>query len=576
MIRPAGERPRAFPLWRRGLAAGRFAPLDRDLETDVVILGAGITGLTTAYRLKKAGLRVAVLDPHPIATGATGHSSAHLTAMPDRSLRSLVSSHGEDVVEGALRAGQEAVDLIADTAAELGRPELVVRVPGFSVSETTEGAAGLLEDAELARKFGLEAAFTRDVPLPYAVSGALRLEEQGRLEPALYIEALAEAVDGDNGRVFVGTRAEEVQDGEPCRVSAPPFTVTAKAVVEATHTPPNLDLAIQTRLGPYTTYILALRLDAEPPDALIWDDADPYHYLRRAGDLLILGGEDHKTGQESDPEARFAALLDWARAQLPVAGIERRWSHEVFEPADGLPYIGRDPGRERVYLAAGFAGNGLTYGTIAGVIISDLLQGRDSAWAEIFSPKRVKPLASAREVLRENLNFAWHLIADRLHREEKVDGRPPLAPGEGRVMDVDGRKAALYRDPEGHLHVMSAVCRHAGCVVRWNTTAKTWDCPCHGGRYLPDGRVLCAPPTKGLRRAPNPEPGDRNPEPEARTEVRPPDSGGPGSVKKKPRAGNPPTRGHNHGVYGESSATQPCQAASSSSTSCTLPSLSST
>lgn len=515
MIRPAYERPSARPLWRRALDRSRFKPLDRDLSVDVLVLGAGITGLTTAFRLAKAGVRVAVLDPHPIARGATGHSSAHLTAMPDRSISALVSSHGEAVTEGVLRAGQEAIELIADTADELGRPELVERVPGFAVSENAEGARALREDAEIARRFGLEAAYVRDVPLPYPVNGGLRLEEQGQLEPALYLEALAEAVERLGGRIFVGTRAEEVVDGEPCRVSAPPFTVTATHVVEATHTPPNLDLAVQTRLGPYTTYVLALRTDAEFPNALFWDDAEPYHYLRRAGELVLVGGADHKTGQEGDPESRFEALFDWSRARLSPRSVEGRWTHEVFEPADGLPYIGRDPGRGHVYMAAGYAGNGLTFGTVAGVIISDLLQGRASAWADLFSPSRVKPLASARDVLRENLNVAWHLIADRLRRETD-DGGPPLAPGEGRVLDVDGRKAALYRDEAGSLHVMSATCRHAGCVVRWNPAAKTWDCPCHGGRYLPDGTVLCAPPTKDLKRAPQPPEGvERNPEPGA-------------------------------------------------------------
>lgn len=504
MIRPAG--PRNEPVWKRDRAPLVFPALGRDLTVDVAVLGAGVTGLTTAYRLKSAGLRVAVLELHGVGDGATGHTSAHLTALPDRSLASLVSSHGEEKTRDVLLAGQEAIRMIRDTAAELGAPTAVDRVPGYKFSETAEGARALRVEAELARGFGLAAAYTREVPVPFPARGALRLENQGQFDPVRYVDALARAVDGEGSQVFANTRVVEIQDGEPCRVSAPPWTVTAKAVVQATHTPLNLDLAVQTRLGPYTTYVLGLALDPPPPAALLWDDAEPYHYLRRAsgdrGELLIAGGEDHKTGQEDDPEARYAALLSWVRDRFPVRAVERRWTHEVFEPADGLPYIGRDPGKDHVYLATGYAGNGLTFGTIAGKLISDLLQGRDSAWKDLFAPTRVKPLASAREVLRENLNVAWHLIADRLRRDEAVG--PPLAAGEGRVLDVDGRKAAVYRDENNTLHVMSAVCRHAGCVVRWNPAARTWDCPCHGGRYLPDGRVLCGPPTKDLKKAPKP------------------------------------------------------------------------
>lgn len=505
MIRPAG--PVNDPLWRRSLAPDRFPRLERDLAVDVAVIGAGITGLTTAWRLKKAGLRVAVLEAHRVAGGATGYTTGHLTAMPDRSLASLVSSHGEAKTREFLHAGQEAIGLIRAAATELGAKAELASVPGFRFSESRDGARSLRLDAELARGFGLAASYTRDVPLPFPVAGALRLEDQAQFDAVRYVEALAEAVDGAGSRIYAGTPVTEIQDGAPCRVSAPPHTVTAGWVVEATHTPLNLDLAVQTRLGPYTTYVLALDVDPAPPDGLFWDDADPYHYLRLAYGRLLAGGADHKTGQEDDPEARYRELLEWTRARFPVRGLEARWTHEIFEPADGLPYIGRDPGTDHVYLATGYAGNGLTLGTIAGETLSELILGRSSRWKDLFSPSRVKPLASAREVLRENLNVAWRLIADRLRRET-ADGRPPLAPGEGRVLDVDGRKAAVWRDEGGAIHVMSAVCTHAGCVVRWNGAARTWDCPCHGGRYLPDGRVLNGPPTRDLKKAPAPESGE--------------------------------------------------------------------
>ncbi|HEX7897498.1 MAG TPA: FAD-dependent oxidoreductase [Planctomycetota bacterium] len=504
MIVPGKIHADPRPVWSRRFTPSRFPPLTRDLTVDVAIIGAGITGLTAAWQLRKAGLKVAVLDLHGVARGATGHTSGHLTALPDRPLGALVSAHGIESAEAAVRAGLEAIAHIRATAEELGAPVAFERVPGFRFSETRDGARALRDETELARRLGLDATYTRDVPVPFRVRGALRLDGQAEFDPVAYVEALAEAVDGPGGAVFADTRVTEIEDGTTCRVAAPPYSVFARSVIEATHTPLNLNLAVQTRVAPVTSYVLALRLDEEPPAALLWDDADPYHYLRRAHGLLLAGGADHKTGQEDDPESRYAELLAWVRARFTPRAVERRWSFGLFEPADGLPYIGRDPGRERVFLASGYAGNGLTFGTIAGLLLSDLVRGRESKWRDLFSPARIKPLASVRDVLRENLNVAWHLIADRLRRDE-ADGLPPLAAGEGRILDVDSRKAAVYRDENNRLHVLSAVCRHAGCVVRWNPAAKTWDCPCHGGRYLPDGRVLCGPPTQDLRRAPAPD-----------------------------------------------------------------------
>jgi Rieske Fe-S protein len=269
--------------------------------------------------------------------------------------------------------------------------------------------------------------------------------------------------------------------------------------VQATHVPINRVLGVQARLAPSMSYLLCARLVQPAPAALFWDTDDPYHYLRPLGpgsDRLIAGGKDHKTGQAEDGLERFRALEEHVRERFDVIEVEQRWSSEVFEPADGLPYVGR-LGDGHIHVATGFAGTGLTFGTTAAELLCDLIAGRTHPLAKVFSPSRLKPLASARDVVRENANNAWHLVRDRLAGPD-VATAAEIGRGEGRLVEIDRQRAAVYRAPDGVLHVLSPVCTHLGCIVHWNAAAATWDCPCHGGRFLPGGDVLSGPPTRGL------------------------------------------------------------------------------
>jgi nitrite reductase/ring-hydroxylating ferredoxin subunit len=332
----------------------------------------------------------------------------------------------------------------------------------------------------------------------------VRLEDQAQFHPLRYLLALAERVDGDGSAVFERSRVEEVEDGQPCRLRVQGGTLEAGAVVHATHTPINLVLSIHTRIIPSMTYLLAFRSNQPVPDALFWDTAEPYHYLRRLederGPILLVGGLDHQSGDEPDTSSRFRALLEYALERFSVMEVVGAWSYEILDPVDGLPFIGRRPGAEHVYLATGFSGTGLTYGTLAGELLSDLILGRPNPSEDLFSPGRVRPLAGAKDFLKENLHVAWRLLADRIRRGEVE--KLPVHPGEGAIVEVDGRKAAVYRDEEMQIHVLSPVCTHAGCIVAWNRSEKSWDCPCYGARYSPTGQVICGPATKDLASAP--------------------------------------------------------------------------
>ena len=408
---------RRTPVWETDGPRPHYPRLGPERAFDVAVIGAGITGLTTALRLKEAGKKVAVFDLGAVGGGATGHTSAHLTACPDLPFGLLVSKFGEETARRVVQSHVDAISAIEET---VGRHRIECdfrRVPGFRYTESEAEAAVLAEEARLAARLGLRADFTRDVGLPFPTPAAVRLQDQARFHPLRYLLALSERVDGGGSAVFERCRVEEVEDGSPCRLQVQGGTVEAGAVVHATHTPINVVLSIHTRIVPSMTYLLAFRSNQAVPDALFWDTADPYHYLRRLederGPILLVGGMDHQSGDEPDTPSRFRGLLEYAMERFSVMDVIGSWSYEILDPVDGLPFIGRKPGADHVYLATGFSGTGLTYGTLAGGILSDLILGRESPWEDLFSPGRVRPLASAKDFLKENLHVAWRLLADR-------------------------------------------------------------------------------------------------------------------------------------------------------------------
>jgi glycine/D-amino acid oxidase-like deaminating enzyme/nitrite reductase/ring-hydroxylating ferredoxin subunit len=476
-----------------------FPALDGDRRFDVAVVGGGITGLTTALLLKRAGKKVAVLSLSPVGRGVTCHTSGHLTACLDRAYGDLVSGFGEEAAAIAARSSAAAIHFIGTLAGELDLDCDYERVPGYQYTESPKDVERLREEAKLVQRLGLEASWTDDVPLPFRTAGAIRFERQAVFHPGKYVGGLARAVHGDGCAVYERTRVIEVEDASPCRVRTDRHTVTAADVLHATHTPLGVVLSLQARLGPYMSYVLSARVSQPVPRGLFWDTGEPYHYTRHDADgmRVIVGGEDHKTGQEEDTPARFSALERWARERFLVETVEHRWSHQVFVPADGLPYIGRVPGSDHAWVATGYAGTGLTFGTVAAMLLADLVAGREHPWANVFRPDRVKLIASAKAVVKENLDVAWHFVADRLAGAAS-DTLSDVAAGEGKIVEIEGSKAAVYRDESRRIHVLSPVCRHAGCIVAWNAAARTWDCPCHGGRYAPTGEVLAGPPTEGL------------------------------------------------------------------------------
>jgi Rieske Fe-S protein len=299
------------------------------------------------------------------------------------------------------------------------------------------------------------------------------------------------------GRIFGKTHVTGVEAGPPAQVQTNVGrTVTADFVVCATNTPVLDWLVIHSKQAAYRTFAIGARTTGKVPPALYWDTEDPYHYVRLSGDVLIVGGEDHKTGQADDGEDRLRRLESWTRERFPVGPVEFSWSGQVMEPVDGLGYIGRNPGdKGHVFVATGDSGHGMTHGTIAGVLITDLIQGRANQWEQLYDPGR-KSLKATGEYAKENINVAKqygdYLTAGEVHSVAEI------RPGQGAVLRDGLKKLAVYRDAAGALHRASAVCPHLGCIVHWNSLEQSWDCPCHGSRFGIDGTVLNGPALGGL------------------------------------------------------------------------------
>jgi glycine/D-amino acid oxidase-like deaminating enzyme/nitrite reductase/ring-hydroxylating ferredoxin subunit len=492
-------------VWRDGLERAERPALLRDLEFDVVVVGGGITGLTTALLLDRAGERVAVLEAGRLGDGATGRTSAHLTQSLDQELSQLASRFGEEGMRQAVEASGAAIDLIESVVDDLGIDCDFRRVPTFRWAEEPAQADALRAEGDRYREAGVDVHWQEGLPFPSLAVGALRLERQAMFHPLRYLHGLADALEaGGRSKLFERSRVASWEAGQPCVVKTEAGReLRAKELVLATHSPVGLLLSLHTRLVPMKSFIIAARTDVEVPPGLYEDEADPYHYVRPAASdqpgLLVIGGADAKSGHEKDPEGHYARLEEFARARFGVLSVERRWSEVLFEPVDGLPYIGAMPATSHVWLGTGFSGNGLTWGTVTGMMLADLLQGKANPWADLLRPARLKPLASAKEFVKENADVAYRFVADRLARAPKEE-EVGLAPGEGKLLSSHGKKLAVYRDEAGALHAMSPRCTHAGCLVQWNGADRTWDCPCHGGRFHADGHVLCGPPTARLER----------------------------------------------------------------------------
>jgi glycine/D-amino acid oxidase-like deaminating enzyme/nitrite reductase/ring-hydroxylating ferredoxin subunit len=472
-------------------------------RVDVAVIGGGILGITAAYLLKREGLTVAVIEGDRIVRGVTGYTTAKISSSQHLIYTKLKDKFGEDGARLYGESNEAALAKMAELVRTLGIECDFERQDNYVYTETDSEVGSVREEAEVAASLGLPASFVTESPLPYPIKGAVRFTNQAQFHPRKYLLALAEQVHGDGSFIFENTKALDVEEGSPCRVETEHGEVVATDVIVATNMP-FLDRGLFfAKVHPMRSYVVAGYVDATTaaPQGMYISAESPTRSIRliRDGerDLLMLGGEGHKVGQEEDTEGCYQRLESDAKRRFGLSSIDYRWSTQDTVSVDSVPYIGRmTRTSEHLFTGTGFRKWGMTNGTLAATLLTDRIMGRENPWAAFYDSKRLDIPQSAKEFVKENVNVAQHWVGDRV--QTPGDPLEEVAAGEGTVIRRDGKPVAVYKEEDGSLRSLSAVCTHLACIVHFNTAEKSWDCPCHGSRFDLDGSVLKGPATKPL------------------------------------------------------------------------------
>lgn len=485
--------------WNATARASSFPALQGDIEADVAIVGGGIVGVTAARLLKDRGLKIALVEALRVGEEVTGKSTAKITSQHNISYTTIARKFGEDGAKLYADANEAGLETIRTMA---GRHRIDCSFEpkrAFTYTNDEGQVDAIGKEVELARILGLPASLTRDTGLPFDVLAAMRWDDQAQFHPVRYVKGLAETIPGEGCHVFEGSR---VVDWDPQRIATDMGSVRAKHVVMATHLPLGQIGLFYTENYPHMHPVIVGRAEAgRVPDGMYISVETPRHSTRghrdvEGRDWMIFTGPSFTHGDVAKERESFADLEKFARDHFGVSA-DYRWTNEDYRSMDHVPYVGWSSSLRDSYLVAtGFNAWGITNGTAAAMLIADLVQDLDNPWLKLFNAARIKPVAGAREFVAGNAATASHLVGGYLTR--KPHSFDDLAPGEAAILKIDGHNVAGYRDEDGALHAVSAVCTHMGCILGWNETDRSWDCPCHGSRFALDGGVIHGPAVKPL------------------------------------------------------------------------------
>ena len=481
-------------------------------------MGGGITGLTTALLAVRDGARVALLEAERIVTGTSGYTTAKVTSLHGLTYAELVKHQGEEKARMYGAANEGGLAWVASTVEELSIDCDFERQPATTYTTDAARRSDIEDEATAAARLGLPASVVADIGLPFPVAGAVRFEDQAQIHPRKYLLALADAFVAAGGQIFELTRAtgvDEGSDGATVATEVEGAHVHADQVVIATLLPFLDRSGLFARAHPVRSYALAVRLPAsvEVPGGMHLSVDTPSRSIRPLrfadGDGLVIGGGGHKPGEEEDTASYYTDLREWAAEVWPDASVEHQWSAQDYRSVDGIPYVGRSPRSGRTFVATGFKKWGMTNGTAAGLLLADLIAGRENEYTSLYDPARIGGVEGLKNLAKENLGVAKHFVGDRLARLRGGASEPldpdALAPGEATWAEVNGQTVGAYKPETGPVCVVSLTCTHLGCTVKWNEAETSWDCPCHGSRFAPDGTVLTGPAVTPLERiAPDP------------------------------------------------------------------------
>jgi glycine/D-amino acid oxidase-like deaminating enzyme/nitrite reductase/ring-hydroxylating ferredoxin subunit len=500
------EQERSRSLWMEEPAV-EASPLDGDATVDALVIGAGVAGLITAYELALMGRGVTVVDRGRLGRGMTARTSAHLSFELDDFYSELEDLRGRDAAKRWYESQSAAVDRVEAICKEEGIACDFARLDGYLVPGRESDVDLLHDELEAARVCGFaDAAWVDAGQQPWLTTPAIRFPRQGRFHPMKFLNGVIAALGRRGAHLHANTGIVSLEEkgGRITAQTQRGTTITAKDVIVATNSPFHLKAAIHAKQAPYRTYVIAAPVPkGDVADVLLWDTLDPYHYVRiqpgERDDVLIVGGEDHKSGEADDIGERLGRLEQWMRERYPVAGaVSHRWSGQVYEPNDSVGFIGKSPEHERVFVVTGDSGQGLTTGVAAALLLRDLVAGKSNPWTELYDPSR-KFTQSLVETVKENVDAAKEWIAPNAGSGE-AQSVDDVLPGGGALVKIDGKMNAIHRENSGAVNRRLAACTHAGCTVHWNGFEECWDCPCHGSQFSADGEPLQAPAVSGLEK----------------------------------------------------------------------------